>query len=86
MEYDADRVCMGCRMAGQKTAVSGEDWDARKQQLTDLIEQTRCPDASRHDCVIPVSGGKDSFWQIHLSEIMEDHIKPITKPDDICNI
>ena len=65
-EFDDDQICMGCSAAGQKVLLTQQDWDFRKQRLVDLIEQTRCPDGSRHDCIIPVSGGKDSYFQTHF--------------------
>ena len=65
MEYDDNQVCMGCRTASQKEKVQKEDWNDRKQKLIDLIEKNHCPDGSQYDCVIPVSGGKDSYFQTH---------------------
>lgn len=65
MEFDHDNVCMGCRMSDMKQEFSEEEWDRRAQLLTNLFEKTRCENGSRHDCVVPVSGGKDSYFQVH---------------------
>ena len=65
MEFDDDNICMGCRMSDMKLEFSKEEWGRRKQLLVDLFEKTRCPNGSRHDCIIPVSGGKDSHFQVH---------------------
>jgi imidazoleglycerol phosphate synthase cyclase subunit len=65
MEFNADGVCMGCVQSQISKDMSLIDWDARKEHLIDLIESTRCRDGSRHDCIVPVSGGKDSHFQAH---------------------
>lgn len=66
MEFDANGVCMGCRMAGQKHEVPPQEWQRRRDALAAILERHRCPKGSRHDCVIPVSGGKDSYFQTHV--------------------
>jgi len=65
MEYDADGVCMGCRTAEAGRALSAAEWQSRKQALYEVLDRCRSRDGSRHDCVIPVSGGKDSYFQAH---------------------
>jgi imidazoleglycerol phosphate synthase cyclase subunit len=66
MEFDAEGVCMGCRMAESKVAIPPEEWDRRAGILRGLLEEARArhPD-NPYDCVIPVSGGKDSYFQVH---------------------
>lgn len=61
--FDEEGVCTGCRTAGQRIDV---DWDRRKKLFERLIEEYRSPDGSNYDCIIPVSGGKDSFFQTHI--------------------
>ncbi|MGH6661458.1 MAG: N-acetyl sugar amidotransferase, partial [Rhodospirillales bacterium] len=65
MEYDADGVCMGCRTAEAERALSDAEWKKRKKALYELLDRCRSRDGSRHDCIIPVSGGKDSYFQVH---------------------
>ena len=66
MEFDATGVCMGCRMAEVKTAIAPSEWARRKELLREILEKYRCRDGSRHDVVIAVSGGKDSWFQAHV--------------------
>lgn len=63
LAFDEDGVCSGCRTAAQRSDI---DWSKRKQKFEQIIEQYRSKDNSNYDCIIPVSGGKDSYWQIHL--------------------
>lgn len=66
MEFDEDGVCMGCRMAEVKAAIPRAEWDRRRELLREIFERYRCRDGSRHDVVIAVSGGKDSYFQTHV--------------------
>lgn len=61
--FDENGVCSGCRTADQRVEV---DWDRRKRLFERLVEEYRNPDGSNYDCIIPVSGGKDSYFQIHI--------------------
>lgn len=65
MEYDAQGVCMGCQMANMKNDFPDAEWARRKAILVDIMESGRSRDGRRHDCVIGVSGGKDSYFQTH---------------------
>lgn len=65
MEFDKDGVCMGCQMAAMKNDFPQSEWSRRKQMLVDILEKSKSKDGLRHDCVIGVSGGKDSYFQTH---------------------
>lgn len=66
MELDAEGICMGCRMSEVKRAIPASEWTRRRQLLAEIVDRARCHDGSRHDCVIAVSGGKDSYFQTHV--------------------
>lgn len=55
----SDGVCTACRTHGTKRAI---DWPARAALLDDVAKEAK-ERAQGYDCVIPVSGGKDSTWQ-----------------------
>jgi len=59
---DDEGICPACRHAEKKTKI---DWNARFNELRDLCEKYRKNDGS-YDCIITVSGGKDSTFQIYL--------------------
>lgn len=62
LTFDADGVCSGCRVSEEKEAI---DWDERARILKEVMEEYRSKDGSNYDCIIPVSGGKDSYYQTH---------------------
>jgi imidazoleglycerol phosphate synthase cyclase subunit len=66
LEFDDRGVCTGCQIAKVKATIPRSEWDRRRTLLRDLVEPYRSRDGSRHDCVIAVSGGKDSFFQVHV--------------------
>lgn len=57
-----DGVCDACRVAEKK---KNTDWDDRERQLVELCDRYRKSDGG-YDCLIPGSGGKDSFYAAHL--------------------
>lgn len=59
LNFNEDGVCDACRNWEKKSSV---DWESRKKQLQEIAEKYRKSDGS-YDCVIPVSGGKDSTFQ-----------------------
>ena len=65
IEFDENGVCSGCQIASAKEAISQEVWDERLEQLCRAIEDGSRRNKSSYDCIIPVSGGKDSYFQVH---------------------
>ncbi|EFL50826.1 N-acetyl sugar amidotransferase [Solidesulfovibrio fructosivorans JJ]] len=63
IHFGKDGVCDACRMAEQKNKTI--DWSEREQSLRDLCERHRRNDGA-YDCVVPGSGGKDSFYAAHI--------------------
>jgi N-acetyl sugar amidotransferase len=56
-------LCSGCKSADERIHV---DWDRKKRQFERILEEYKSKDGSNYDCLIPVSGGKDSYYQVHL--------------------
>ena len=60
---DAEGVCDACRFAEKKTKTI--DWADRERRLKELCDRFRKDDGS-YDCLLPGSGGKDSFYAAHV--------------------
>ena len=58
---DAEGVCSACRNYEARAEV---DWDARLAELKTITDRYRSSDGSSYDCLVPVSGGKDSTFQV----------------------
>ena len=62
LTFDENGVCSGCRVADQKKQI---DWRKRWQLLKELVKEYKSDD--NYDIIIPVSGGKDSYYQTHVA-------------------
>jgi N-acetyl sugar amidotransferase len=58
--FDAEGVCSACRHFERRVDV---DWAARRAELSELLGRFRSATGSNYDCIVPVSGGKDSTTQ-----------------------
>lgn len=63
INFDEEGICDACRFAERKHGTI--DWDERERQLKDLLDRHRSKDGS-YDCIVPGSGGKDSFYASHI--------------------
>ena len=63
IHFDEAEICDACRVAEEKQ--SNIDWDERKRALHALCERYRSRNGS-YDCLVPGSGGKDSFYAAHV--------------------
>lgn len=63
LEFDNEGMCSACKNNELKSTV---DWASRKSQLLEIIEKYKSKTGSRYDCIIPVSGGKDSTYQAYM--------------------
>lgn len=61
--FDENGICDACNFAIKKNNVI--DWTNREKQLRDLCDKYRKNDGS-YDCIVPGSGGKDSFYASHI--------------------
>ncbi len=57
---DEEGICSACRNFERRKVV---DWDKRKHELLAILDRYRSRDGSNYDCIVPVSGGKDSHYQ-----------------------
>jgi N-acetyl sugar amidotransferase len=61
LRLDEEGVCNACRSYEHRKKV---DWKARGAELEQILDRYRSKDGSNWDCIVPVSGGKDSTYQV----------------------
>jgi N-acetyl sugar amidotransferase len=61
--FDELGVCQACQSAEQKIHI---DWAARERVLRGILDEARSRAGNNYDCIIPISGGKDSTFQLHV--------------------
>ena len=65
--FDDEGVCSACRVHEEKAKI---DWKARETKLKSILDQYRSKDGKNYDCIIPISGGKDSYYQTYLMKVV----------------
>lgn len=63
INFDDLGVCDACNFDKKKR--TDIDWQMRERQLKELCDEHRKTDGS-YDCIVPGSGGKDSFYASHI--------------------
>jgi N-acetyl sugar amidotransferase len=64
IEFNSEGVCSACQIAEQKKVEI--NWNERKKTLEKIFDRHRKNRDGEYDCIIPVSGGKDSTYQVHI--------------------
>ena len=77
---DERGVCNACRAYESRKNV---DWIARKNELTSILEKYRSKDGG-WDCVVPVSGGKDSTFQV--IRVLQLGLNPLCVTSSTCDL
>src|SRR3989338_2621883 len=75
LNFDEDGVCDACRSAERKAQAI--DWSARKKEFEEIIQRYKSKDGKNYDCIVQVSGGKDSTYQTYI-------IKHVYKLNPLC--
>lgn len=60
--FDEEGICSGCRVHEEKDSL---DWKPRGEKLRKILEQYRNKSGNNYDCIIPVSGARDSHFIVH---------------------
>lgn len=66
--FNEDGVCSACQSYEHRKLV---DWDNRWSELKELCDKYRgCNGVNNYDCMIAVSGGEDSHFQVYLMKVL----------------
>tara|TARA_Y100001951_G_C11297967_1_gene277244 strand:+ start:9427 stop:10575 length:1149 start_codon:yes stop_codon:yes gene_type:complete len=80
LHIDEEGVCNACRSYEKRKDV---DWDQRKSELLTLLEKYR-KQGSNWDCIVPVSGGKDSTYQV--IRMLQLGLNPLCVTSTTCDL
>ena len=67
--FDEQGVCSGCRVIESRPSI---DWARREGWLRQLLAEYKARARAAklpYDCIIPLSGGKDSHFQVYLMKV-----------------
>ena len=65
---DEDGVCSGCLIHEEKYKL---DWADRFEKLKKITKQYRSKNGNNYDCMVPVSGGSDSYFMV---DVVKSHV------------
>ena len=80
LHLDEAGVCNACRAYESRRHV---DWDGRRTELLGLLERYRRHGAN-WDCIVPVSGGKDSTYQV--VRVLQLGLNPLCVTATTCDL
>lgn len=66
LHFNEQGVCDACQSSDLKNAI---DWTKREAEFREVIDRYRDKSQQRYDCIIPVSGGKDSTYQVYVAKV-----------------
>jgi N-acetyl sugar amidotransferase len=79
--FDKKGICNACKNFSKRKKIN---WKTREKEFLQLIKKQRKYNKSKWDCLIPVSGGKDSFYQI--IKCKEMGLKPLCVNATTCDL
>lgn len=81
LTLDESGVCSACRSYESRKDI---DWKQRERELQDILGRYRSKSGVHWDCVIPVSGGKDSVYQV--LKMLEFGMTPLCVAASTCHL
>jgi N-acetyl sugar amidotransferase len=60
--FNSEGVCSGCVVHEEKDLL---DWRKREERLITILDNYRNTSGKNYDCIIPVSGARDSYFIVH---------------------
>lgn len=81
LHLDEAGVCNACRSFEARKQV---DWAARRAELEAILDKYRNKDGTNWDCIVPVSGGKDSTYQV--VQMLQYGMNPLCVTATTCDL
>ena len=81
LRFDYAGVCSACSAFEHRKSI---DWESREKEFIEILNRYRSVDKSTWDCIVPVSGGKDSTVQV--LKILELGFNPLCITSSTCHL
>ena len=62
IKFDEMGICQACQSSEQKIHIN---WAERERTLREIFKEAKVSSGSNYDCIVPISGGKDSAFQLY---------------------
>lgn len=80
LHFNEEGVCSACQNYSKREEIN---WEVRKNELEKILSMYRKSDGT-WDCIIPVSGGKDSTYQV--IKMLEFGMNPLCITSSTCHL
>jgi N-acetyl sugar amidotransferase len=81
LHLDEEGICNACRSFEMRPQI---DWESRKKELISILDKYRNENGNNWDCIVPVSGGKDSTYQV--VQILKLGMNPLCVTATTCDL
>ncbi len=81
LKFDEEGVCSACRSYENRKEI---DWNQRRLELHEILKRYKNTKGSNWDCIVPVSGGKDSTYQV--IRILQLGLNPLCVTATTCDL
>ena len=78
---DNEGICNACRSYENRAEV---DWTKRYDELQEILSKYKNKDGTNWDCIVPVSGGKDSTYQV--VKMLQLGLNPLCVTSTTCDL
>ena len=65
IDIDEDGICSSCRTFEEILKLDNKQWKLREDKFIEILDGHKKLTDGDYDCIIPVGGGKDSYFQAH---------------------
>lgn len=81
LQIDTDGVCSACRSYEKRLEIN---WNSRRIELENILARYRNQKGTNWDCIVPVSGGKDSTYQV--IQMLQFGMNPLCVTATTCDL
>lgn len=81
LHLDEEGICNACRSYEARKEI---DWNKRAVELEQVLDKYRNHNNSNWDCIVPVSGGKDSTYQV--VRMLQFGLNPLCVTSTTCDL
>jgi N-acetyl sugar amidotransferase len=81
LKINEQGVCNACESFQERADI---DWSKRREELEEILARYKNKDGKNWDCIVPVSGGKDSTFQV--IKLLELGMNPLCVTATTCDL
>jgi N-acetyl sugar amidotransferase len=81
LKFNKNGICSACEYYEKRRDIN---WQERRKELMKVLEKYKSKDGNNWDCIVPVSGGKDSTYQV--VKMLQLGMRPLCVTATTCHL